>query len=918
MSENNLRVGLKNLVAQQLPEFVRAEYPTFVSFVEAYYEYLDKQSVNISDLRDIDKTLDDYIKYFKAELAHNYPTVSTNYETERFLLKHIKEQYLAKGSEASYKLLFRLLYGKDVYIDYPGRQMLRISDGRWTQESSLIVNVLQGNPYALIGKTVNVQTNQKIYNKAVVKNVDAVSEIKATVENVIEVDKSRNIYELFVNRNFYGEISPKDSIKYQSEFQATILPATAKIKIKDPGKNFKPGQVFQLSSGEGTPFWFKVATTNDSGGIKTLDVIRFGIDYKTDFSVTVLPSSAVSSKKRIVTNSDIGSISYSINQDGFTEATVLQSGVNYTLPPVITVTGDGAGAELVAVLGTGNNAGKVVAINIVHPGVGYTTAELEITNAVGDSTGSGFDAGFKLGDDYNYRLVENLDGFTEGGYLSAGDYWDVSEHGRGAVATAVLGTGNNAGKVVSVVVATHPTTNVPFGGSGYDLPPVVDIAIPTDINGQIISGAVKATAEATVVDGVVTGYTVINQGSGYTSAPAVRVFGQYGYANGAYVGTVQRQFFINAVDTQGSNPALLDVSLGAVMKYPGYYKTNDGFLNDSMFIQDSYYYQAFAYVLKIDEQLQKYASVVRSMLHPSGMAMFGEYSINNKIGLNVGLTALVKSLGITLYDSFSFKDGTTYVFIKDLVDSSVVEEPLSPITYTDQGGTVHTEYQRYPFLRVSKLLEDSFAVIHTEAEFSKVYGKILGADENYAGTPSPHRAGEFYTVYRTLPPPSLTPIPVSPTPLFAANEYVENVLDSQGNVIESYSHKHFVEEIDEAFINFGLLAEPQVVNVSNVAGVNTISSHIVSAGGTDYTIYTGEYRSIATTIVVPEQFNMVSMSDLSDGVQGPLLSVSLNIDKAEDILDVTTFGNEGYVVIEPYEQGGYFAEIYANGRASTW
>ena len=76
---------------------------------------------------------------------------------------------------------------------------------------------------------------------------------------------------------------------------AVILPCTAKIKINDAGKNFRPGQVFQLNTGEGTPFWFKVATVNDVGGLKTIDVIRFGLFYNTSFSVTVLPGSAVTS-----------------------------------------------------------------------------------------------------------------------------------------------------------------------------------------------------------------------------------------------------------------------------------------------------------------------------------------------------------------------------------------------------------------------------------------------------------------------------------------------------------------------------------------------------------------------------------------------------------------------------------------------
>jgi hypothetical protein len=639
------RIALKNLAPSQLPEFVRAEYPTFVAFVEAYYEYLDSQTVDMEDIRDIDSTLDEYIKYFKAELAHNYPVVSTDSSRERFLLKHIKEQYLAKGSEASYKLLFRLLYGKDVFIDYPGRQMLRVSDGRWTQDVSIFVKVSQGDPNELIGKTIGIQTGKKIFNTNVLVGADTFSGVTASVQKAVVVNEALDIWELFLDRNFYGDISPNNTVKYGSSFQATILPNTAKIKISDPGKNFRPGMVFQLNTGEGTPFWFKVATVTDTGGLKTIDVIKFGLFYNTNFSVTVLPTSAATSKvKRTTTVSDL---TYTVNSNGkIVYYDLLTSGQNYQSPPLVILTGNGTGAAAHSVIVDG----KVTEVVVDSFGEGYTTIYAQLTNAPGDFTGNGASVKPIIGSDYDYKFVDKTSGFTESGYVNMGDYWDVTESGKGASAVATLGSGLTAGQITSISI-----TN---GGSGYNYSkPIIDICTPLGANGIPINGGVKATAEAVVTDGVITGVNITNHGSGYLTPPLIKVIGSYGYANGGYAGTIARQFFINANDTLGENPAILNVSLDAVSKYPGYYKTNDGFLDDSMFIQDSYYYQAFAYVLKIDEQLQKYASVVRSMLHPSGMAMFGEYSINNKIQLGVGLKSLVKSLGVTLYDSVVADDG---------------------------------------------------------------------------------------------------------------------------------------------------------------------------------------------------------------------------------------------------------------------
>ena len=91
--------------------------------------------------------------------------------------------------------------------------------------------------------------------------------------------------------------------------------------------------------------------------------------------------------------------------------------------------------------------------------------------------------------------------------------------------------------------------------------------------------------------------------------------------------------------------------MGALVKYPGYFESNNGFISDSIFIQDSRYYQAFSYVLKVDERLSSYKSAVKTMLHPAGMALFSEFNINNSYDLSLELESLVRSLGIGLTDN---------------------------------------------------------------------------------------------------------------------------------------------------------------------------------------------------------------------------------------------------------------------------
>ena len=57
------------IVSEQLPEFVRADFPTFVEFVKTYYRWLSTQSVgNIETVVDIDRTPVQFVSSFRREL----------------------------------------------------------------------------------------------------------------------------------------------------------------------------------------------------------------------------------------------------------------------------------------------------------------------------------------------------------------------------------------------------------------------------------------------------------------------------------------------------------------------------------------------------------------------------------------------------------------------------------------------------------------------------------------------------------------------------------------------------------------------------------------------------------------------------------------------------------------------------------
>ena len=137
------------LVNHQVPEFVREEYPLFISFLEAYYEYLEqKQGTQLNDLTskskdlryisDVDDSIDDFeINFFNTYASLIPRDIAVDKSS---LIKNVLPLYLSTGSEASFKLLYRFMFGQELEVIYPKNSVLRASDGKWEIENTLKVS----------------------------------------------------------------------------------------------------------------------------------------------------------------------------------------------------------------------------------------------------------------------------------------------------------------------------------------------------------------------------------------------------------------------------------------------------------------------------------------------------------------------------------------------------------------------------------------------------------------------------------------------------------------------------------------------------------------------------------------------------------------------------------------------------------
>ena len=69
-----------------------------------------------------------------------------------------------------------------------------------------------------------------------------------------------------------------------------------------------------------------------------------------------------------------------------------------------------------------------------------------------------------------------------------------------------------------------------------------------------------------------------------------------------------------------------------VRTYPkGLFTDNDGFLSDKKFLQDSFYYQKFSYVLRTGSNIADWSNAFTRLIHPAGFKFFGEIAILIKV-----------------------------------------------------------------------------------------------------------------------------------------------------------------------------------------------------------------------------------------------------------------------------------------------
>lgn len=601
MSTNN---KISNIVSSQVPFFVRNDHPNFVAFLEAYYEYLEQEGItlpegkaversrNLQNYFDIDKTIDDFAEYLYHHFLQSIPKDVLVDKT--FLLKHIKDFYMARGTEKAARFLMRILFNEEIDFYYPKEDILRASDGKWFIEKYInTANTAINN----VANSDIIHTEKFISTK--IQGLS--SNTTAVVDKIVRViEGGQTIDQLYLSSILGTFISGERLFaNYTANGNTTYLTAEivdnriSAVVITNRGSSYNVGDPILIDSATGNNANIVVSAVSNGELIDGTPVFGgAGFQVGNPLSIVAPVGSGATGSVTSVTNNSFyhpntyNLISSTISLEANTAlsatyANLNASDINTTIINAVntfTLTG----------------LGPISGIQISSGGSGYVTAPS--IDAVANTRLR------ELGILGRMSIVRGGTGYQIGDTITFQNHVGTYGFGARANVTNVSGTG-----AITEVKFVSLNSEM-IGGSGYDANNLPS-AIISSANGT--GGEIKVTA-------------ILGDNERIESLSDI--FGAI------------KEVRINSAGNNYSIPATANLTLSGDGKATGYvaiangynelpgrYLNDDGFISAYNFLQDKDYYQNFSYVINIKRSIVEYRDTIKNLLHPAGMKLFGSY-----------------------------------------------------------------------------------------------------------------------------------------------------------------------------------------------------------------------------------------------------------------------------------------------------
>lgn len=614
---------ISSQIESQFPDFIREEGPQFVAFLKAYFEYMEQEGNPVKEIRslrdnvDIDRTVDSFIEYFRKEFMINIP--SSVIADKRLLAKHIREFYRTRGSQESYRFLFRALYGQEIDFYYPGDDILRASDGRWVRETRLRVGSPSNvNIFSFEGKRIRgVASGATGYVQDIISTIaSGVTVYDMTVENVagLFIDGERVVD--MNNTNLFATVNSQTG-------------SITGIDVFDGGAWHHTGDVVEISGAGSTEVASGVVTEVTNQSAVTAKIVRAGSGYTKEGSRLI-----VSGGDGYGFQAKIDSFSQQAIGGGLTINTDLISNMkNVRLDTPSFFVRRGANTGTVQKKLNGTVATSSVSNTITGTGTNFTL-QLQVGDVVRISG---------VANTARVHAITNATSFISAftpfqSVTGANAYIKLAAANVYTTLARALTFSSSDFYAINAISILNP-------GRGYTTMPTIRIVDDfmaslnvSDGFGNILGN--NAIVLANNAPGAIKKIRVTSPGLNFNKYDEALIFNKT-QSNAAYIESTSSAYANGSPSTRYLVRKRTLNAYGypkpsGFLQFPGRYIDTKGFLSWNNKLQDNNYYQEFSYVLRVSEILNKYKAIVKNVLHPAGTKMFGEVTILSSANVVVG------------------------------------------------------------------------------------------------------------------------------------------------------------------------------------------------------------------------------------------------------------------------------------------
>lgn len=253
----NIEKLISPFVESQFPEFYRSEGPRFVDFVKQYYVWMEQQnnalglSRSLGDVRDIDKTSEQFLKYFKEKYIKGLP-LTTEIDSRKFV-KNAVGLYHVKGTELGVQFVIQGLFNEEAKVRYPGNDVFKLSDGKWVVPRYLELSTTDRTKDYIGKEIIGNTTGAKAFCESVVR--------RRIGTKYIDVVYLSNIRGNFAT----GELITTTTNRIL-ENAPSVVGSLTNLVVRTGGALFQVGDLFKVTSTNGKQGVARVTGVSDQTG----------------------------------------------------------------------------------------------------------------------------------------------------------------------------------------------------------------------------------------------------------------------------------------------------------------------------------------------------------------------------------------------------------------------------------------------------------------------------------------------------------------------------------------------------------------------------------------------------------------------------------------------------------------------------